>query len=125
MARSITDDPVAAAAEWNGVPDKINAYIAAARAAASDGLTWAEFGQLLLGLLRMTVAVLDAVRAMSGKQKKAVALDAVAELFDAVADKAVPTIAKPLWYVARPAVRSLVLSIADGAVEVVLPLVRG
>jgi hypothetical protein len=125
MARSITDDPVAAADEWNGFPDKIAAYIAAARLAAADGLTWTEFGELLIALLRLTIAAVDTYGMTTGHEKKAMVMEAVAMLFDAVADRAVPTIAKPLWYVARPAVRSLVLSIADGAVEVVLPLVRG
>jgi hypothetical protein len=127
MARSITDGPVAAA---DGVPGdrplaRATQFIRQARIAAADGLTWVEVGQLILALIKLMVQAYEGVRDMAGKEKKALVLDAVAELFDAVADRAVPTIAKPLWYVARPAVRSLVLSIADGAVEVVLPLVRG
>jgi hypothetical protein len=100
-------------------------FVRQARIAAADGLTWVEVGQLILALVKLLVEAYEGVRDMTGEQKKKAVLDAVAELFDAVADRAVPTIAKPLWYVARPAVRSLVLSIADGAVEVVLPLVRG
>jgi hypothetical protein len=51
-------------------------------------------------------------------------LEAVASLFDALADKAVPVSAWPLWMLARPAVRSLVIALASGAVEQILPLVR-
>jgi hypothetical protein len=61
---------------------------------------------------------------MSGEAKKAAVLVAVADLFDAVADKAVPTVLWPVWMLARPAVRSLVVAIAAGAVEQVLSLVR-
>jgi hypothetical protein len=133
MTRSITDDPVAATFGVAGpfpnvAPGPVAraaAFVRAARIAAADGLTWVEVGQLVLTLVRLLVQAYEGVRDMTGEQKKKAVLDAVAELFDAVADRAVPTLAKPLWYVARPAVRSLVLSIADGAVEVVLPLVRG
>ena len=48
----------------------------------------------------------------------------IGDLFDAVADKAVPTVLWPVWILARPAVRSLVVSLAAGAVEQVLQLVR-
>jgi hypothetical protein len=41
-----------------------------------------------------------------------------------VADKAVPTTVYPLWIICRPAVRSLVLALASGAVEQIIPLVR-
>jgi hypothetical protein len=125
MAKSIVDGPVAVAARHPGLLARAAAFVLAARDAAANGLTWVEVGQLVLTLVRLLVQAYEGVRDMTGEQKKAAVLDAVAKLFDAVADKAVPTLAKPLWYVARPAVRSLVLSIADGAVEVVLPLVRG
>jgi hypothetical protein len=36
----------------------------------------------------------------------------------------VPRVAYPIWILARPAVRALVLALAAGAVEQVLPLVR-
>jgi hypothetical protein len=124
MTAHIATGPLSAADEWNGFPNKIAAYIEAARLAAADGLTWTEFGELLLGLLRMTVDVLDAVLVMSGEAKKAMVLEAAGLLFDAVADKAVPVYLWPIWLVARPAVRSLVLALASGAVEIVLPMVR-
>jgi hypothetical protein len=51
-------------------------------------------------------------------------LEAVAALFDQLADKAVPVVVWPVWILARPAIRALVLAIASGAIEIVLPLTR-
>ena len=117
--------PVAAAANLeDGLLAKISAFIATSRSAAADGITWAEFGELMLALLRLVVTALDTVSTMSGSQKKALALEAVASLFDAVADKAVPAAVYPLWILVRSPVRSLVIAIAAGAVEQLLPLVR-
>ena len=61
---------------------------------------------------------------MSGAEKKAFALDAVGRLFDSVADYAVPVALYPLWLLARPAVRSLVVALAGGVLEQLLPIVR-
>lgn len=121
---SIAETPVTAAAAERGFLDKVSTFIAAARIAAADGLTWGEFGELLLSLLRLVTSFLDGVATMSGAEKKALALDAVARLFDAVADRAVPLAAYPLWIVARPAVRSLLLAVAGGLIEQLLPIVR-
>jgi hypothetical protein len=120
----ISDAPVAAADNRLGLLDKISAFIATAKSAAADGISWAEFGDLMLALLRLVVTVLDTVTMLSGAEKKALALDAVARLFDAVADKAVPLAVYPLWLIVRSPVRSLVLAIASGAIEQLLPLVR-
>ena len=121
---SITTVPITEAVDQPGLLDKITTYIASAKIAAADGLTWSEFGELLLALLRLVVSALDSVATLSGKEKKALALDAVARLFDAVADYAVPVTLYPIWLVARPAVRSLVLALAGGVLEQLLPLVR-
>lgn len=120
----ITAAPFAAAENPTGLLDKISAFVAAARTAAADGLTWAEFGELLVGLLRLVVTILDTVPTLTGAQKKAIALEAVADLFDAVADRAIPLAVWPVWILVRPAVRSLVLALASGAIEQILPLVR-
>ena len=116
--------PLAAAEGPSGLLDKIAAFIAAARTVAADGLTWAEFGELLVGLLRLVVGILDTVTTLTGEQKKALAMEAVADLFDAVADRAIPLAVWPVWLLVRPAVRSLVLALASGAIEQILPLVR-
>ena len=121
---SITVVPITEAVDQPGLLDKITTNIAAAKVAAADGLTWSEFGELLLALLRLVVSALDSVATLSGKEKKAMTIDAVARLFDAVADYAVPVALYPIWLVARPAVRSLVLALAGGVLEQLLPLVR-
>ncbi len=121
---SIASGPTEAAGKAKAIPDKVGNYIRSARAAAADGLTWIEFGELMLGLIRLTVDVLDHVRSFSGAEKKAMVVDAAGRLFDAVADRAVPMPLWPVWMLARPAVRSLVLALASGAVEIVLPMVR-
>lgn len=122
---SIVDAPVAVSESSPTVGSRAAAFIHAAQSAAADGLTWREFGELLLALVRMLVASYDDVKTMSGEQKKAAVLLAVGELFDAVADKAVPVVVWPLWVLARPAVRALVVALASGAIEQLLPLVRG
>jgi hypothetical protein len=124
MTTPITAAPLAASVAFLSLQDKVTAYIATAKAAAAGGLTWAEFGELLLGLLRLAVTTLDSIEYMSGEEKKALVLEAAAALFDALADKAVPLAAWPVWILVRPAIRSLVLAIAAGAMEQVLRLVR-
>jgi hypothetical protein len=71
----------------------------------------------------VVVAALDSVPG-DGPGKKEWALEAVGQLFDALADKVVPTMAWPVWVIAKPTVRSLVLMAAGGAIESLLPLVR-
>lgn len=103
---------------------KVQQFIGDARAKASDGkITVVEFGALVVALLRLAVSGLDSIP-MGKDAKKAWALSAVAYLFDSAADGCVPLVARPLWWIARPAVRTLVLSAADGALEQVLALVR-
>lgn len=119
-----TAAPAAAAASFDTLASKVSAFLAAAQSAAADGITWVEFGTLLLALLRIVVQALDDVATLSGPEKKELVLEAAAALFDTIADKAVPTAAWPLWILVRPAIRSLVLAIASGAIESLLPLVR-
>lgn len=116
--------PAAVAAPFEMFSDKVAAFLATARSAAAGGITWSEFGELLVSLLRLTVTALDTVQGMTGEEKRAAALAAVASLFDLVADKAIPVGLWPLWILARPAVRALVLALASGALEQVLSLVR-
>lgn len=119
-----TNAPAAAAAPFETFADKVSAFLAAARSAAAGGLTWVEFGELLLALLRLVVSTLNTLKTLSGEEKKGIAMAAVASLFDLVADKAVPAAVWPVWMLVRPAVRSLVLAIASGAIEQLLPLLR-
>jgi hypothetical protein len=119
----ISSAPITVASNLYTVADKIAAFIAAARSAAADGITVAEFGELTVALLKTVMAALDSLPE-DGADKKRWALDAVGLLFDAVADRAVPAMAWPIWIIARPAVRQLVLLAASGAIESLLPLVR-
>lgn len=119
----IADAPISAASKFTDVVNAARAYVTTAKVAAADGLTWTEFGELLVGLIRLSVQAADLLN-VPGDQKKAVVMEAAAALFDAVADKAVPLVLWPLWIVARPSVRSLVLALASGAVEQILPMVR-
>lgn len=119
----ITSAPVQATLDLANVRDKISAFITVARLKAQGGVTISEFAELAIALLRIVMQTIDEMP-QSGVEKKALALDAVAMLFDAVADKCIPTLAYPVWIIVRPAVRSLVLLAADGAIESLLPLVR-
>jgi hypothetical protein len=120
----ISDAPVTAAGGEATLMAQVAAFLEVAKAKSADGITWAEFGELFLALLRLSVETLDAVLGMSGSEKKALVLEAVAALFDQLADKAVPVVVWPVWILARPAIRALVLAIASGAIEIVLPLTR-
>ena len=120
----IADAPVAAAATTDTLFSKVQAFLQAAKAAAADGLTWMEFGSLMVALLRIAIHTLDTIQTLTGAEKKELVLEAVAALFDSVADYAVPAVVWPVWLIARPAIRSLVLALAGGAVEVLLPMVR-
>ena len=116
--------PVAAASTPSDIVDKVQAFITNAIAAASDGLTVSEFSELTVALLRVSMEAVDSVKG-SGSDKKTWVLDAVAALFDAVADKMIPIVAWPVWVLVRGSVRSLVLLAASGAVEAILPVLRG
>jgi hypothetical protein len=106
------------------VISQANAFLASAREQSRDGLTWAEFGSLLVQLLHLLVAGLDAITTLSGPEKKAVTLTAAASLFDGFADRCVPLATWPAWLIIRPAVRVLVLSLAAGGVEALLKISR-
>ena len=119
----ISSAPVTATQDLPKVGDKIKAFIAKARERAADGLTVSEFAELTVALLRVVMAAVDSLPD-NGEQKKKWVLNAVAMLFDALADKAVPAMAWPIWLVVRGSVRSLVLMAASGAIESMLPLIR-
>lgn len=120
----ISTAPTVATYPLVSIAEKVRIYIATARLAAADGLTWTEFGELLVSLLRLLIEALDTVSGMTGAEKKAAVVDASGRLFDALADKCVPLAAWPVWILVRPAIRSLVLALAAGAVEPILLLSR-
>lgn len=119
----IAEAPLAAASSVQQVLDKIRAFVDSAVSMAQDGLTISEFGELTVALLRVTIASVDSIP-IDGPSKKAWVLEAVAMLYDSVADKVIPLPLYPLWLLVRSPVRSLVLAVAGGAIESILPLVR-
>ena len=119
----ISTAPLIAANDLTNVKDKIAAFISIAKIKAQGGITVAEFGELTVALLRVAIAAVDLL-AVDGSRKKEIVLEAVAALFDAVADKAIPLVAWPVWLIVRPTVRQLVLLAAAGAIESLLPVVR-
>jgi hypothetical protein len=121
----VTDAPLAAAHPFLDIEHKVSAFLTTSKVLARDGLTWSEFGSLLVALLRLCVETLDATTSISGPEKKAIALAAVASLFDMIAVSCLPLVAWPFWAVLRPALRAFVLALASGAIESLLPLVRG
>lgn len=99
-------------------------FLDSAREQARDGLTWNEFGTLVASLVRLAVEMLDAVQTLSGPEKKAIVLESVGVLFDSLAVACVPYATYPFWLIVRPAARALVVAIAAGTIETILPLVR-
>ena len=98
-------------------------FVADAKTRARDGLTVAEFGAMVVELLRLAVAGLESIP-VDGAAKKAWALSVVALLYDSVAGFAVPIWLQPLWIVAKPLLRPLVLAAAGGALEQILGMIR-
>jgi hypothetical protein len=119
----ISSAPLIAANDPASLADKVRAFVVTAKVKAADGLTLSEFAELSVALMRVAIEAADEIPA-GGPERKAYVLDAVGLLFDALADKCVPLALYPIWYIARPAVRSLVLLAASGAIESLLPVVR-
>jgi len=99
-------------------------FIADARLKSQGGITVSEFGTLVVELLHLAVGGLDGVSTLDGPSKKAWAVACVGLLFDAVSSAAIPVAMWPMWLLLRPAVRSLVLAAAGGALEKILLLTR-
>lgn len=119
----ISTAPVQATQDLSVLGDKISAFIAIAQLKARNGLTLSEFGELVVALLRVVMSTVDSLPA-EGAEKKQWALDAVAALFDSLADGCVPVLAWPIWILVKPAARSILLLVISGAIESLLPLVR-
>lgn len=120
---SITANATSAAATPKELGEKVQAFVGMAKAMSADGLSFTEAGELAAQLLRLTMAAVDSIPA-DGPAKKAFVLDAIGLLYDAVVDRLVPLPMYPLWLLVRSPVRSLVIAVASGAVESLLPIVR-
>jgi hypothetical protein len=115
----ISAAPLSAASRFEDFSAQVGAFLMTAKVAAVDGLTWAEFGELLVALLRLGVGAAELLN-VPGPEKKELVLEAVGVLFDTVADKCVPVVLWPVWLLARSSVRSLVIELASGALEQIL-----
>jgi hypothetical protein len=119
----ISSAPVAATTDLFSLADKVRAFVATARSAAAGGVTVSEFAELTVSLLKIAMSAADAIP-VDGADRKVFVLNAVALLFDNVADRCIPTLAWPVWLIVKPAARQLLLLVASGAIESLLPLVR-
>jgi len=119
----ISSAPVAASADLFSLAEKVRAFVATAKSAAAGGITISEFAELAVALLKIATAAADAIP-VDGADRKVFVLNAVGLLFDEVADRCIPTLAWPIWLIVKPAARQLLLLVAAGAIESLLPLVR-
>ena len=101
---------------------KLVSYITTAKEKAKDGITVSEFSELLFGAVRLTVVSVEHIAGLSGEQKKELSVKVVGDVFDALADFCIPLPLKPVWWLVRPAARTLCVSLASGLVEGVVPL---
>lgn len=120
----VADAPLAAAAPFNDIASKVSAFLVTARVSAKDGITWSEFGALVAALVRLCVETLDVTKGLTGEEKRQIVLEAVGVLFDSLAVLCVPMTMYPFWLIVRPAARALVVAIAAGTIETILPLLR-
>lgn len=107
----------------DAVHKTISAFVEHARYEARDGLTIAEFSELVMLFLHQLVETLDGIQA-DGKLKKAWAMQATGLLFDAVASSCVPVAALPAWFVTRSVARAVCVAAASGVIEFLVQLQR-
>jgi len=110
-------------ADTVSLSQKVQDFIAQAKDKARDGLTFAELGVLTYSLMRLVILQVDELD-VPGALKKADVLAAAGLLFDTLADQCVPLALKPFWWVAKPAIRSIVIALLSGVMEKMLPDVR-
>jgi hypothetical protein len=120
----ISEAPAKAANDLVSLSDKVSAYVAVAKVKAADGLTVAEFSELIVSALPILIAALD-VSSLPGAERKATVVDFVGTMFDQFSDRCIPIYFVPIWWIIKPSCRSLALAWAGGAVESLLPIVRG
>lgn len=118
------NDAIKDADSLDGLANKVATFLAFCKERAAGGLTVAEFGELLLAFLRVCISAADTFP-MEGSERKTWVLHAVGVLFDEIADALVPVYLRPFWPLCRSCARSLVLKLASGAIEALLPLIRG
>ena len=115
---SVISFAIATAAKTLKTSDaRIAAYLTHAQVLAEDGLTLAESGDLLSGLVELAVGSLLG-SPLAGEEKKARVMGAVAALYDSLA----PNLPWPMWlapvkWLLAPVLRAGVLAALDGVIE--------
>lgn len=118
------DDAVNEADSIDGMANKVASFLAFCRQRAENGITVSEFGELLIAFLRVCVSAADSFP-IPGEDRKKWVLHAVGVLFDELADGLVPIYLKPFWLLSRGAVKNLLLLAVSGAIEAMIPMIRG
>jgi hypothetical protein len=119
----ISTEPLIAAEEQTSLYGKVMAYVDQIRKQANDGLTFAELCELVVAGMRLTIAAVDELD-LAGPTKKQIVADCAVEIFTEFSDLMVPLPLRPLWWIIKPALRTLVHTAAAGAVDALLPVVR-
>ena len=113
--------PVAKAEGELTLAGKVTAFINEAVLQAKGGLTLVECGHLLFALLALAMSAADEWRNVPGTQRKTWVLDAVGRLYDAL----LPFMPLPVRVpIVSGVIRQVVLALASGAIEALLPTVR-
>lgn len=98
---------------------KVTAFIEKVKADAKDGLTLPGAAQIVYAFIELAVGAAQEL-GNPGPEKKALVLQWVGVLFDAIAPLVpVPTFYRLLQPFVRPYVKQFVLLVADGLLEVV------
>ena len=119
----ISTEPLLVATEVTSLYGKVVAYTTQIKRQINDGLTIAELTELVVAGMRLTISALDELE-LAGPMKKQIVADCAAQIFAEFSDFIVPAPLRPLWWLVKPALKSLVHTAAAGAVDAILPLVR-
>ncbi len=104
-------------------PSRLGKFMQEVNERAKDGISLQDFSAIFFGGLRLAVAAVDAIP-IEGVERKRMVMHFAGTLFDKYADKMIPIYVYPFWFVVKPAAKMLLMSLAAGAVEAILPLVR-
>lgn len=102
---------------------RLGKFIKEVNERAADGLSLQDFSAIFFGSLRLAIAAVDGIP-VEGIERKKMVMDFAGTMFDKYAAKMIPIYVYPFWVVIKPAARMLLMSVASGAVEAILPLVR-
>jgi len=102
---------------------RLGVFLADVSKRAEDGLSLQDFSAIFFGGVRLAIAAVDGIP-IEGSERKRMVMHFAGTLFDKYADKVIPIYAYPFWIVVKPAAKMLLMSLAAGAVEAILPLVR-